>query len=274
MAALLPTLNNQRASMAVAAQNRTTTPQKAVPTVIQRQRQPNISRTASHAITGDISNVGHMVRQAQRSANNGLTVVATAAEATQRLSHVLRSFQQIANNAAQVDLPRAGRRQLISQAQNLKQETKQILRQAQFKDLDLSAGATNLHLGSPLPDVAHDEVALSLPDLNDTVSDAHIEQLSSAHQAQMLSGEIHSRLALLQRHQEQLSAAHERLEQTLKTVDAFNRKGEPMVGEVMDTERAVQLAEGMKIQLRNQAAYVIPAQAQVVSQAALRLLSI
>ena len=224
------------------------------------------------------------LRQAERNANDGISIIQTAEGALNEISSILIRMRELGvQSSSSGSISNTERSFLQSEFSSLQSEITRIASSTKFGGRTLldgtlsgTANAVNFQVGI-FNDSAVDRISLSIGDA--TASALNVEAgaggiaISTAASAQASLGTIDSAITTVATLRGDLGAAQNRLQSTINALQSSTENLSAANSRIRDVDVAAETAALTRAQVLQQAGIAVLAQANVSSQAALALLT-
>ncbi len=224
------------------------------------------------------------LRQAERNANDGISIIQTAEGSLNEISSILIRMRELGvQSSSSGSISNTERSFLQNEFSSLQSEITRIALATKFGgrnllDVSLSGtgNAVNFQVGI-FNDPAVDRISLSIGDA--TASALNVEAgtggiaISTAASAQASLGEIDSAITAVASLRGDLGAAQNRLQSTINALQSSNENLSAANSRIRDVDIAAETAALTRAQVLQQAGIAVLAQANVSSQSALALLT-
>jgi len=221
------------------------------------------------------------INQAIRNAQDGISVVQTAEGALNEIHNILTRMRELAQQAANGVLSSSDRSALNQEFQDLKSEITRISDTTDFNGLkllngDLSANGISLQVG--INNTDQDRITISGTTLADIDASAlglsgTISSIETATNAQSMLTLIDSAISTVSTRRGNLGAVQNRLGSTIANLEIAVENLTSANSRIVDADFAVETANLTKNQIILQAGVAVLAQANIIPQYALQLLT-
>jgi len=221
------------------------------------------------------------INQAVRNAQDGISVAQTAEGALNEIHNILTRMRELAQQAANGVLSSSDRSALNQEFQDLKSEITRISDTTEFNGLkllngDLSANGISLQVG--INNTTQDRITISGSTLADLDASAlglsgTISSIETASNAQSMLTLIDSAITIVSTRRGNLGAVQNRLGSTISNLEIAVENLTAANSRIVDADFAVETANLTKNQIILQAGVAVLAQANVIPQYALQLLT-
>lgn len=231
---------------------------------------------AGLAISEKLKSQIRSTTQAERNANDGISLVQTAEGGLNEVSNILTRLRELSIQAASDTVGEKERSFTDLEYQNLKQEIQRISQVTEFngkKLLDGTGDSYDFQIGIN-NDNFEDRMNYDANVVNSTLSELAIEgiSVSSKESAQEALGQIDAAVQNVAGQRAQLGAIQNRLSSTISNLQVTNENLSAANSRIRDVDYASATAEATKNGILQQAGTSVLAQANMKSQAALKLI--
>ena len=224
------------------------------------------------------------LRQAERNANDGISIIQTAEGSLNEISSILIRMRELGvQSSSSGSISNTERYFLQNEFSSLQSEITRIALATKFGGRNLLDGslsgtgnAVNFQVGI-FNDPAVDRISLSIGDATASALSVSAGSggiaISTAASAQQSLGEIDSAINTVASLRGDLGAAQNRLQSTINALQSSNENLSAANSRIRDVDIAAETAALTRAQVLQQAGIAVLAQANVSSQAALALLT-
>jgi|Deesub1362A_J573_1020465.scaffolds.fasta_scaffold00878_4 flagellin len=221
------------------------------------------------------------INQAVRNAQDGISVVQTAEGALNEIHNILTRMRELAQQAANGVLSASDRSALNQEFQDLKAEITRISDTTDFnglKLLDGSLSTNGISLQVGINNTNQDRITISGSTLADIDASAlglsgTISSIETASNAQSMLTLIDSAISTVSTRRGNLGAVQNRLSSTIANLEIAVENLTAANSRIVDADFAVETANLTKNQIILQAGVAVLAQANIIPQYALQLLT-
>jgi flagellin len=219
------------------------------------------------------------LNQAVRNANDGVSMLQTAEGALNEVSGMLTRMRELAAQAATGTVGDTQKQTLDSEFQHLISEINRIAEVTEFNGTklingDLSSGtaaAATFQIG--IKNTANDRVAVGIDSMKaDDLAISGVA-ISTAGLAQSALAKIDSAIGQVAEQRGTIGAVQNRLERTIANLSISAENLTAAESQIRDVDMALEMADFTKNQIMTQAGTAMLAQANLVNQSVLTLLS-
>jgi flagellin len=216
------------------------------------------------------------VNQANRNANDGISMIQTAEGGLNEVSNILVRMRELAMQSASDTVGDAERQFTDLEYQNLKQEIERISQVTEFNGKKLLNGqgeSYDLQIGVNNDDF-QDRIRYNANMTNSTIAQLKIDELSvgSKQSSQSSLATVDSALQEISGSRAELGAVQNRLASTVQNLQVTSENLSAANSRIRDTDYASETAQNTKLNILTQAGTSVLAQANQSSMAALKLL--
>lgn len=231
---------------------------------------------AGLAISEKLQSQIRSTNQAERNANDGISLVQTAEGGLNEVSNILTRLRELSIQAASDTVGEKERSFTDLEYQNLKQEIQRISQVTEFngkKLLDGTGDSYDFQIGINNNDF-EDRIAYDANVTNSTLGELGIEDISvgTKEGAQTALQAIDNAVQNVAGHRAQLGAIQNRLTSTISNLQVTNENLSAANSRVRDVDYAAATADATKNGILQQAGTSVLAQANMKSQSALKLI--
>ena len=228
---------------------------------------------AGSAVATNLSVKVRSSRQAMRSANDGLSLLATTEGAMAEFGHLLKRLRELAVQGGSETLGTTERTYLSNEFDKLDDELERIAQATEFNGIKLTNGtATSLTVHVGITSGTESEIAVVLPDLAALVALITTSDLSSSTNAQVTIDTVDVAFNAMNRLRAGVGSKMNRLDSAIASQMAYSYALEASVSRIQDADYARETAEMTKLQVRQEAGIAALVQASSLSRAVIDLL--
>ncbi len=216
--------------------------------------------------------------QAARNAQDGISYAQTAEGGMNEIHNILTRMRELAEQSATGTLGASERSALDAEFTAIQAEITRISDSAEFngtKLLDGSSGAITLQVG--INNSAADQITITAATLGDIDASAlgltAVSGIASQANAQSMLGLVDTAISTVSTRRGNLGAVQNRLLSTISNLNIAAENYEAANSRIADADFALETASLMRGQIILQAGVAVLAQANVIPQYALQLLS-
>jgi len=211
--------------------------------------------------------------QAERNANDGISMLQTAEGAMNEISGTLTRLRELAMQSANGTLGTTERGYVDDEAQALVGEIDRIASVTEFNGAALLDGTFNSNLQVGINATANDSINVTVANTNfATLSGGTIDLATSGATAQTALGVIDTAIDTLSSQRAGLGTAQNRLNVTIANIATAKENVSAANGRIRDVDVASETAEMTRNNILMQAGVSVLAQANQLPQIALKLL--
>jgi len=230
---------------------------------------------AGLAVAENLAAEQRSLRQAARNANDGISVLQTAEGATNEVADILKRMRELAIQSASETLANSERAYIQDEYDQLADEVDRISAVTNFNGVQLADGSRpTLEVQVGIFNTTNDRIAIQLGDLRATslgVDTANIS-LSNAASAQASLTALDVAIDSINKVRSDFGAVQNRIESSLNNLHVYTENLAGAESRIRDADFAYETAQMSKYQTMQQAGTAILAQANQLSQGALRLI--
>ena len=230
---------------------------------------------AGLAVAENLDSSYRSLQQAARNINDGIGIISTAEGAANEVSIILKRMRELAVQSSSETLADPERVYVQDEYLQLASEIDRIADVTEFNGVYLARGDyVDLEVQAGIFDAPSSRIAIPLGDLRSTalgVDIASVSLLTSAD-AQNSLGAIETALEAVNSVRSVFGASQNRLESSLRNIDTYSLNLKSAESQIRDADLAKETADMTKFQIMQQAGVAILAQANQISQQAVRLL--
>lgn len=215
-------------------------------------------------------------RQAERNANDGISMIQTAEGGLNEISNILTRMRELSIQAASDTVGQTERGFSNLEYQNLKQEIQRIAQVTEFNGQSLLDGKGekyDLQIGIR-NDEFEDRISYNAQVTNATIAALGIDQITIGHQegARDSLEMLDSAIERVSGQRAELGAVQNRLTSTVQNLQISNENQETANSRIRDTDYAAETANRAKLSILQSAGTSVLAQANASGQNALTLI--
>lgn len=218
---------------------------------------------------------GRSLRQAQRNANDGVSVLEVAEGATSEVANIIKRMRELAVQSSSETLDNTERAYIDDEFTQLAGEVDRIAQVTEFNGVKVSDGSnTQLDVQVGANNSANDRITLTLGDLRATMLgiDATSIDLSTSGGAQAALTVLDGALDDVNGYRSKMGASQNRLESALRNLGTYSESIQGAESRIRDADYAYETAQMSKLQIMQQAGVAVLGQANQLGQSALRLI--
>jgi flagellin len=228
---------------------------------------------AGYGVAENLSAASKSLSQAMRNTSDGISVVRTAQGAAGEVGNILKRMRELAVQSSSETLNDDERLYIQDENAALIEEIGRIASTTEFNGTQLADGSlATLDVQVGINDTANDRITITLGDLTATTLGVDTLDLSTSAAAQPAITTIDAALDLVNQVQSDYGAAENRLDSAQRNLEVYAENVSSAESSIRDADFARETAEMSKNQVMQQAGVAVLAQANQVSQGALRLL--
>ena len=233
---------------------------------------------ARSAISSQMSALQLGLKQADRNANDSISLVQTAEGALNEVGGIVTRMRELAVQSANEGTMDTTERGYLQQEFNLlRSELDRIVNVTEYNgqklvDGSISSSATALDFQVGMNNTANDRIALSLANTTSTGLSIDTDSLATASQAQAAITALDTALATVNTERSTLGATQNRLQMTISNLGNMYENMAASNSRLKDVDVAEESAAFLRNQILSQAATSMLAQANQLPQSALSLI--
>lgn len=215
------------------------------------------------------------LRQAQRNANDGISLIQVAEGAADEVGNIIKRMRELAVQSSSETLEDTERAYIQDEFIELAGEVDRIASVTEFNGQLLSDGSlATVDVQVGLNDTANDRITVTLGDLTAATLgvDTGSIDLSSAAGAQAALTGLDTALDTVNSYRSTFGAVENRLSSALRNLETQTENISAAESRIRDADFAYETAQMSKYQIMQQAGVAVLAQANQINQGALRLL--
>ncbi len=219
------------------------------------------------------------IYQAVRNANEGVNLLQVADGALREIGNILQRMRELAEEAANGSLGQSERNSLDTEYQQLKSEIDRIASVTEYNGQKLINGAistSGLDFQIGFQNTSNDRVTITLNSAGASalqLNESGAISITAASEAQSALTMIDSAISIVASQRGTVGAKQSRLSSAISNLDTTAENYESAVSNITDADFAYETSVFTKNQIIAQAAVSVLAQANVLPQQALTLLS-
>jgi len=230
---------------------------------------------AGSAISSQMTAYGKGLKQAERNANDGISVIQTAEGALNEMSGIVTRMRELAVQASNEGTMDATERGYLDQEfQLLESELNRIVDVTEYNGQKLVNGAisTGVSFQVGMRNTSGDRIAVSINDSDSTSLGLNDELLTSATGAQAAITSLDNALQTINTSRGTLGATQNRLEMTISNLGVMHENNAAGNSRIKDVDVAEETAAFTRSQILSSAGTSVLAQANSLPQSALSLI--
>ena len=233
---------------------------------------------ARSAISSQMSALQLGLKQADRNANDSISLVQTAEGALNEVGGIVTRMRELAVQSANEGTMDTTERGYLQQEFNLlRSELDRIVNVTEYNgqklvDGSISSSATALDFQVGMNNTANDRIALSLANTTSTGLSIDTDSLATASQAQAAITALDTALATVNTERSTLGATQNRLQMTISNLGNMYENMAASNSRLKDVDVAEETAKFTRNQILSQAATSMLAQSNSLPQSALSLI--
>lgn len=231
---------------------------------------------AGLGVAENLQSATKSLRQAQRNANDGVSVIEVAEGAAGEVGNIIKRMRELAVQSSSETLANSERAYIDDEFQQLAQEVDRIAGVTEFNGVALggTGAATQLDVQVGINGTANDRITIDIGDLRATtlqVDNGSIN-LTTATGAQTALTTLDSALDTVNSYRSAYGASQNRLESAMRNLSTYTESIQGAESRIRDADYAYETAQMSKLQIMQQAGVAVLGQANQLGQAALRLI--
>lgn len=216
------------------------------------------------------------LKQAERNANDGISMIQTAEGGLSEISNILTRMRELSVQAASDTVGQQERQFSNLEYQNLKQEIERISQVTEFngrKLLDGTGTQYDFQIGINNNDF-QDRIKFNAAQLNSTVGSLGVNELSVANKenAQMGLAALDTAIQKVSGQRAELGAKQNRLTSTINNLQVGSENLSSANSQIRDTDYATETAKNAKLTILSNAGTAVLSQANAAGSNALKLI--
>ncbi len=216
------------------------------------------------------------VRQAERNANDGISMIQTAEGGLGEISNILVRMRELSVQSASDTVGDRERKFTDLEYQNLKQEVERIAQVTEFNGKKLLNGdgdQYDFQIGINNDDF-QDRIKFNVRELDSKIGTLGVDGLTVASKESAQNGleSIDSAIQLVSGHRAELGAKQNRLSSTVNNLQVTSENLSSANSRIRDTDYASETAKNTKLNILTSAGSAVLAQANTQGQMALKLI--
>jgi flagellin len=216
------------------------------------------------------------LKQAERNANDGISMIQTAEGGLNEISNILTRMRELSVQAASDTVGQQERQFTNLEYQNLKQEIERISQVTEFngrKLLDGTGKQYDFQIGINNNDF-QDRIKFNAEQLNSTVASLGVNELSVGNKesAQMGLAALDTAISKVSGQRAELGAKQNRLSSTIQNLQVSTENLGAANSQIRDTDYAAETAKNAKLSILNSAGTAVLSQANAQGSNALKLI--
>ena len=231
---------------------------------------------AGLAVAENLSAAYRSGRVAMRNINDGVSVVQIAEGATGEVVNIIKRMRELSVQSASETLDDDERAYIQDEFVQLATEVDRISLSTEFNGTALGDGVTTqLDVQVGINNTANDRITITVGDLRSTVIgiDTASIDLSTATGAQSAIDSFDTALDTVASYRSDYGAVQNRLDSSLRNMETYTENLAAAESQIRDADFAYETSQMAKDQILQQAGVSVLAQANLINQGALSLLS-
>lgn len=230
---------------------------------------------AGLGVAENLSAAARGLRQAMRNANDGTSLIQVAEGATDEVANIVKRMRELAVQSSSETLEDTERAYIQTEFTELADEVDRIAAVTEFSGVMLTDGSdADLDVQVGLNDSLNDRITITLGDLTTATLgvDTGTIDLSTAAGAQGALAGIDAALDTINGYRAGYGATQNRLESAMRNLETQAENFTAAESRIRDADFAYETAQMSKNQIMQQAGVSVLAQANQLSQSALKLI--
>ena len=211
--------------------------------------------------------------QAQRNANDGISLLQTAEGALEQVGENLIRMRELAVQAANGSLSDSDRSSIHEEFTALADEIDRIATSTEFSDNDLLEGSGSFSFQIGIDGGAENQISIDIDDTQATALGIDTLSVSTAANAQNALDDLDTAIESVSGNRGDIGAVHNQLTSAVANLETGIENLTAANSRIRDVDFASETAEMTKLQILMQASVAVLAQANTSPQYALSLLS-
>jgi len=230
---------------------------------------------AGSAISSQLTAYEQGLKQANRNANDGVSLIQTAEGAMNEMTGIVQRMRELSVQAANEGTMDSTERGYLDQEfQLLESELDRIVNVTEYNGQKLVDGSvsTGVSFQVGMKNTGNDRISISIANSNSTSLGLNDESLSSASNAQKAIAALDTALQTINTTRGTLGATQNRLEMTMSNLSSMHENAASANSRIKDVDVAEESASFTRSQILSQAGTSMLAQANSLPQSALSLI--
>ncbi len=228
---------------------------------------------AGLAVANNLSAQSSSLKVAHRNASDGVSVIQIAEGATSEVGSIVERMRELGVQSASETLADSERAYIQDEYDELVAEVDRIAAVTEFNGVALGDGTNaTLNVQVGIGSTANDQIAVTLGDLNSTTLGIDGLDLSTAASAQATLTTFDTAIDTLNSYHSSYGSAQNRIESAMTNLETYTDNLSSAESVIRDADFATEAAEMAKYQVMQQAGLSVLAQANQMSQGALKLI--
>jgi len=230
---------------------------------------------AGSAISSQMTAYGKGLKQAERNANDGISMIQTAEGALNEMGNIVTRMRELAVQASnEGTMDQTERGYLDQEFQLLESELNRIVDVTEYNGQKLVNGAisTGVSFQVGMRNTSGDRISVSINDSDSTSLGLNDELLTSATGAQAAITSLDTALQTINTQRGTLGASQNRLEMTISNLGVMHENNAAGNSRIKDVDVAEETAAFTRSQILSSAGTSVLAQANSLPQSALSLI--
>lgn len=230
---------------------------------------------AGLAVAENLDSRTRSARQAVRNTNDGISLIQTAEGSAEAVQNMVKRMRELAVQSASDTLQNTERSYINDEFATLASEIDRIAAVTAFNGIQLADGSRpSLDVQVGFNNSVNDRITVTLGDLQSSTLgiDTGTINVATAGSAQAALSILDTALDSINSYRADFGAAQNRLETSMTNLETFIENAESAESRIRDADFAYETAELSRNQIIQQAGVSVLAQANSITQGALRLI--
>jgi flagellin len=228
---------------------------------------------AGSAVAMNLNTTARSGRQANRNANDGISVIQTAESATKEVLSILDRLRELAVQSGSDTLEDTERDYIQTETNQLVAEVDRIAESSEFNGISLSNGDnTTLTVQVGVDGTTNSQIDITLGDLGQSALSIQSLVLSTAAGARTAIGTIDTAMDSVNTIRSNYGSVQNRLDSSIRNMSTYVESLSSAASQIVDADYAHETAEMTRLQVMQQAGVAALGQAKGINQSVLSLL--
>jgi flagellin len=228
---------------------------------------------AGSAVASNLNTTARSGRQANRNANDGVSVIQTAESATKEVLNILDRLRELSVQSASDTLGNDERAYIQAETEQLVDEVDRIAESSEFNGIKLANGDnTTLTVQVGVDGSSDSRIDITLGDLGQSTLGVQALILSTAAGARLAIGTLDTAIDSVNKVRANYGAVQNRMESSIRNMSTYVESLSAASSQIVDADYAHETAEMSRLQVMQQAGVAALSQAKGINQSVLSLL--
>jgi flagellin len=228
---------------------------------------------AGSAVASNLNTTARSGRQANRNANDGVSVIQTAESATKEVLNILDRLRELSVQSASDTLGNDERAYIQAETDQLVDEVDRIAESSEFNGIKLANGDnTTLTVQVGVDGSSNSQIDITLGDLGQSTLGVQALILSTAAGARLAIGTLDTAIDSVNKVRANYGSVQNRMESSIRNMSTYVESLSAASSQIVDADYAHETAEMSRLQVMQQAGVAALSQAKGINQSVLSLL--